>query len=57
MDKDAAVIKALAELGLHKDQPSSVQIKAIEVQLDKYQREIGKLNARDLKKYLLSTLD
>jgi hypothetical protein len=51
-DKDAAVIKALAELGLHKDSPTSDHIETLQKRLDQYEQEMGqRLDPRELEKY------
>ena len=60
MSKDAAIIKALEELGLRKDaDPNTLpdQLSDLQTQLDQYEHEIGELDANTLKKFLLIRKD
>lgn len=52
--KDAAVIKALEELGLRKNTPPvSDNLSDISDQLDKYKDELGKFDAKTLQQYII----
>jgi hypothetical protein len=56
--KDAAIVKALEELGLRKDPtPASPQIADLLAQLDNYESELGRLDPTTLSKYLKSSKD